>query len=309
MEFKHEPILKDEITKLLDIKEGGNYLDCTIGGAGHSFAIISHLKDGHLYGIDKDQDALNASSSRLKDFSNFTLIHDDFKNIEEIFENNNLPKMDGVLIDLGVSSYQIDNAERGFSFLHDGPLDMRMNRDQKFSAYDVINFYPYEKLVKIFFQYGEEQNAKQIAKKIVEERQKHAIETTKQLNDIIESALPKKLVYKSGGCAKKVFQAIRIEVNGELCGLEDTLRFLIDHLNVGGVICVLSFHSLEDRIVKNVFREEATACICPPKTPICICGHKKKIELLTKKPVIPSPQEQQNNSRSTCAKLRAAKRI
>lgn len=309
MEFKHEPILKDEIIELLSIKEAGNYLDCTIGGAGHSFAIISHLKSGHLFGVDKDQDALNASASRLKDFHNFTLIHDDFKNIKEIYEANNLPKMDGVLIDLGVSSYQIDNAERGFSFLRDGPLDMRMNREQKFSAFDVVNFYPYEKLVKIFFQYGEEQNAKQIAKKIVQERLKGEIKTTKQLNDIIESALPKKLVFSSGGCAKKVFQAIRIEVNGELSGLEDTLHFLIDNLNEGGVICVLSFHSLEDRIVKNVFREEATDCICPPKTPICICGHKKKVELLTKKPIVPSQIEQQRNSRSTCAKLRAAKRI
>lgn len=301
--------MKNEIIELLNIKDDGNYLDCTIGGAGHSFAIISHLKDGHLFGIDKDQDALCASQNRLKSYSNFTLIHDDFKNIKQIFEKYELPDMNGVLIDLGVSSYQIDNPERGFSFLRDGPLDMRMNKEQNFSAYDVVNFYPYEKLVKIFFQYGEEQNAKIIAKKIVEERQKKAITTTKQLNDLIENALPKKLVFKSGGCAKKVFQAIRIEVNGELSGLEDTLHFLIEHLKPGGIICVLSFHSLEDRIVKNVFRDEATACICPPKTPICICGHKRKVELLTKKPIVASAEEQKNNSRSTCAKLRAAKRI
>lgn len=309
MEFKHEPILKNEIIELLNIKEDGNYLDCTIGGAGHSSAIISHLKNGHLFGIDKDEDALRASRERLKNYSNFTLIHDDFKNIKEIFEKNELPDMDGVLIDLGVSSYQIDNPERGFSFLRDGPLDMRMNQEQSFSAFDVVNSYPYEKLVKIFFQYGEEQNAKIIARKIVEERLKKTISTTKELNDLIESALPKKLVYKSGGCAKKVFQAIRIEVNGELFGLEETLHFLIDHLKPDGVICVLSFHSLEDRIVKNVYRLEATDCICPPKTPICICGHKKKIELITKKPIVASEEEQQKNTRSTCAKLRAARRL
>ena len=309
MEFRHEPILKNEIIELLNIKADGNYLDCTIGGAGHSSAIISHLKSGHLFGVDKDEDALCASRERLKNYSNFTLIHDDFKNIKEIFEKNNLPDMDGVLIDLGVSSYQIDNPERGFSFLRDGPLDMRMNQEQSFSAFDVVNSYPYEKLVKIFFQYGEEQNAKTIARKIIEERTKQPITTTKQLNDIIESALPKKLVYKSGGCAKKVFQAIRIEVNGELFGLEDTLHFLIDHLKPDGVICVLSFHSLEDRIVKNVFRHEATDCICPPKTPICICGHKKKVELITKKPIVASQEEQRINSRSTCAKLRVVRKI
>ncbi len=309
MEFQHIPILKDQIIDFLNIKPDGNYLDCTIGGAGHSFAIISKLKYGHLYGVDKDQDALNASRMRLKDFSNFTLIHDDFKNIENIFKQNNFPEMDGVLLDLGISSYQIDNAERGFSFLKDGPLDMRMNKDQSFSAFDVVNKYTYEKLVKIFFLYGEEQNAKQIAKKIVEARAISQIRTTKQLVDIIESALPKKLVFKCGGCSKKVFQAIRIEVNSELEGLENAIKFLINHLKSDGRICVLSFHSLEDRIVKNVFKEASTACICPPKTPICICGHKQLISLLNKKPIMADSIEQSENSRSTCAKLRAAQKI
>ena len=309
MEFKHEPILKDEIIEFLRIKEDGNYLDCTIGGAGHSLAIISKLKNGHLYGIDKDIDALNVCKERLKGKGNFALIHDDFKNVEGIFKEHNLPNMDGVLIDLGISSYQIDNPERGFSFLRDGPLDMRMNQEQEFCAYDVVNHYPYEELVKIFYEYGEESFAKPIAKRIVEERLKKPIETTKELNDIIESALPKKIVYKSGGCAKKVFQAIRIEVNGELSGLKDTLQFLIKKLNTGGRICVLSFHSLEDRIVKEVFKTASIDCLCPPNMPICVCGHKKEVSLVTKKPLTASEEEMKRNSRSTCAKLRVAQKL
>ena len=309
MEFKHEPILKDEIIEFLKIKEDGNYLDCTIGGAGHSLAIISKLKNGHLYGIDKDIDALNVCKERLKGKGNFALIHDDFKNVEGIFKEHNLPNMDGVLIDLGISSYQIDNPERGFSFLRDGPLDMRMNQEQEFSAYDVVNNYSYEELVKIFYEYGEESFAKPIAKRIVEERLKKPIETTKELNDIIESALPKKVVYKSGGCAKKVFQAIRIEVNGELSGLKDTLQFLIKKLNTGGRICVLSFHSLEDRIVKEVFKTASIDCLCPPNMPICVCGHKKEVSLVTKKPLTASEEEMKRNSRSTCAKLRVAQKL
>ena len=309
MEFKHEPILKDEIIEFLRIKEDGNYLDCTIGGAGHSLAIISKLKNGHLYGIDKDNDALNVCKERLKGKGNFALIHDDFKNVEGIFKEHNLPNMDGVLIDLGISSYQIDNPERGFSFLRDGPLDMRMNQEQEFSAYDVVNHYSYEELVKIFYEYGEESFAKPIAKRIVEERLKKPIETTKELNDIIESALPKKIVYKSGGCAKKVFQAIRIEVNGELSGLKDTLQFLIKKLNAGGRICVLSFHSLEDRIVKEVFKTASIDCLCPPNMPICVCGHKKEVSLVTKKPLTASEEEMKRNSRSTCAKLRVAQKL
>ena len=309
MEFKHEPILKDEIIEFLRIKEDGNYLDCTIGGAGHSLAIISKLKNGHLYGIDKDIDALNVCKERLKGKGNFALIHDDFKNVEGIFKEHNLPNMDGVLIDLGISSYQIDNPERGFSFLRDGPLDMRMNQEQEFSAYDVVNNYSYEELVKIFYEYGEESFAKPIAKRIVEERLKKPIETTKELNDIIESALPKKVVYKSGGCAKKVFQAIRIEVNGELSGLKDTLQFLIKKLNTGGRICVLSFHSLEDRIVKEVFKTASIDCLCPPNMPICVCGHKREVSLITKKPLTASEEEMKRNSRSTCAKLRVAQKL
>lgn len=309
MEFKHEPILKDEIIEFLRIKEDGNYLDCTIGGAGHSLAIISKLKNGHLYGIDKDIDALNVCKERLKGKGNFALIHDDFKNVEGIFKEHNLPNMDGVLIDLGISSYQIDNPERGFSFLRDGPLDMRMNQEQEFSAYDVVNHYSYEELVKIFYEYGEESFAKPIAKRIVEERLKMPIETTKELNEIIESALPKKVVYKSGGCAKKVFQAIRIEVNGELSGLKDTLQFLIKKLNTGGRICVLSFHSLEDRIVKEVFKTASIDCLCPPNMPICVCGHKKEVSLVTKKPLTASEEEMKRNSRSTCAKLRVAQKL
>lgn len=310
MEFNHKPIMLNEILSGLNINPDGVYMDCTIGGAGHSKKIIEKLTGkGLLIGIDKDYDALNVSTERLKEFNNKKLIHSDFNDIENVFEEYDIPELDGILIDLGISSYQIDTAERGFSFLRDGKLDMRMDQTQKLSAYEVVNTYSKEKLTKILFEYGEEQFAKQIVNNIIKNREIKPIETTFELRDIIEKSLPAKVVYKSGGASKKTFQAIRIEVNGELDRLEQTINYLITKLKMGGRIAILTFHSLEDRIVKNVFKECSTSCICPPKMPVCICNHKASLKVVNKKPVTASDIEMQENSRSTCAKLRIAEKI
>ena len=310
MEFKHIPIMLNEIITGLNINPDGIYIDCTLGGAGHSTEIIKRLsQNGRLIGIDKDEEALSVCKERLSKFQNVTFVHNDFKNIEEIFSELNLVQVDGVLIDLGVSSYQIDNAERGFSFNNNGRLDMRMDKSQEFSAYEVVNNYSEEKLVKIFYEYGEESFAKQIARNIIKARAEKPIETTFELKEIIENSIPKKILYKLGGASKKVFQAIRIEVNGELDKLNTTLEFLISKLKPGGRIAVLTFHSLEDRIVKNVFKQHSTNCICPPKAPICICNHKADVVLINKKPIVASSEEMKQNSRSTCAKLMIIEKI
>lgn len=310
MEFKHIPIMLNEIISGLNINPDGVYVDCTIGGGGHSGEILKNLSNnGCLYGIDKDIDAINACKKRLGDFKNLFLVNDDFKNIKNIFENNNIDKIDGVLIDLGVSSYQIDNGDRGFSFNNNGPLDMRMNKSQDFSAYEVVNNYKEDRLVKIFYEYGEEQFSRQIAKNIIKAREIKPIKTTFELKEIIENSIPKKILFKKGGASKKVFQAIRIEVNGELDRLDETLEFLISKLKKGGRICVLSFHSLEDRIVKNIFKKHTQNCICPPEAMICTCNHKSDLGLVTKKPLVAGEEEIKNNSRSTCAKLRVAQKL
>lgn len=310
MEFKHTPIMLDEVIDGLSIKENGIYVDCTIGGAGHSGEIVKRLKGGKLYGFDKDADAIAVCTERLKKYGDkVVLTKAEFKDSPSILKSMGVEKVDGVLIDLGVSSYQIDNAERGFSFLHDGKLDMRMDIDSDLFAYDVVNTYSEEELRDIFFKYGEEEFAKSIAHNIVLKRKESPIETTFALRDIIEGSMPKKVVYSRGGASKKVFQAIRIEVNKELTGLDVLLEEYIDMLNVGGRIAVLTFHSLEDRIVKNVFKLESQDCICPPKMPICVCHHKAKVVLVNRKPLVASEEEQQKNSRSTSAKLRIVERI
>lgn len=310
MEFNHKPIMLNEILSGLNINPDGVYLDCTIGGAGHSSKILEKLnKNGLLIGIDKDNYAIEVCKERLKNYNNKLLIYSDFKNIQNVLEENKIDELDGVLIDLGISSYQIDTAERGFSFLRNGRLDMRMDKSQQLSAYEVLNHYSKEKLIQILFDYGEEPFAKPIVNNIVKFRQIKPIETTFELRDIIEKSLPAKVLYNSGGACKKTFQAIRIEVNGELNNLYDTIEYLISKLKKGGRIAILTFHSLEDRIVKNVFKENATDCICPPKTPICICNHKAKIKIINKKPICASKEEISENSRSTCAKLRIAEKI
>ena len=300
-----------EVIEGLDIKKDGIYVDCTIGGAGHSLEIVKRLKNGKLYGFDRDSEAIETSRKRLKDYADkVVLTKMNYKDAPSFLKENGIEKIDGVLIDLGISSYQIDEGKRGFSFLHNGRLDMRMGQDEDtLTAFDIVNFYSEEKLIDIFYKYGEEEFAKVIARNIVKKRQEKQIETTFELRDIIEESLPKKVIYSRGGASKKVFQAIRIEVNGELVGLDKCLEDFIDMLNVGGRMAVLTFHSLEDRIVKNVFKLESIDCICPPKTPICICHHKAKIKLVNRKPVMASEQEQKENSRSTSAKLRLVERI
>ena len=307
MEFKHIPVMLGEVIEALNIKKNGKYIDCTVGGGGHSYEIAKRLTNGKLYCFDRDSEAIETSKNRLKEFGDkVEFIKANFKDAPKIVQE----KVDGILIDLGVSSHQIDEGERGFSFLHNGRLDMRMGQDEEIqTAYDIVNFASEDKLKEIFFKYGEEEFSKTIAKNIVKARAEKKIETTFELRDIIENSMPKKVVYSRGGASKKVFQALRIAVNGELDDLEKTLTSFIDMLNPGGRLVVLSFHSLEDRIVKNVFKRESTDCLCPPKTPICICGHKKKVILVNRKPITASEEELKVNSRSSSAKLRAVERV
>lgn len=309
MNFEHKPVLLNEVIAGLEIKPGGVYVDCTVGGGGHSFEIAKRMVNGHLYAFDRDEEAINASKERLKQFDKVTFIHDNYKNAKEDLDNLGVAGVDGVLIDLGVSSPQLDHGERGFSFLHEGRLDMRMDRRQKLSAYEVVNTYPREKLVEILYKYGEESNAKNIVQKIMEAREKSPIETTTELKNIVESAFPKKVIYGKGGVSKQTFQAIRIEVNGELDGLEQALSDLAGKLSSGGRMAVISFHSLEDRIVKNLFKNLSTDCICPPKTPVCICGHKASVKLINKKPITASKEELEFNPRSSSAKLRIIEKL
>lgn len=309
-EFNHKPIMLTECTENLNIDPDGTYLDCTVGGAGHSTEIAKRLKNGTLLCLDKDEDALKTSKERLKQFGDkVKFYHTDFKNFEEAQKFYNIQKFDGILIDLGVSSYQIDTASRGFSYMHNGTLDMRMDKRQEFSAYDIVNNYTYEKLVQIFKEYGEEQFANNIAKHIVKDRELKPIQTTFQLNDIIEKSIPAKIRFKGGHPAKKVFQALRIEVNGELDDLFETVVSLARNLNSKGRLAVLTFHSLEDRIVKKAFNMLSSDCLCPPQIPICVCGHQKEIKLINKKPIMASIDEQLENSRSKSAKLRVAEKI
>lgn len=312
MEFKHIPVMLNEVIENLDIKPNGIYVDCTVGGGGHSFEIAKRLTTGHLYAFDRDQDAITKSTKTLEQFfDKVTLTKANYKEAPQILkEKYGVEKIDGFLIDLGVSSYQIDAGDRGFSFVHDGRLDMRMDKEEKtLTAEDIVNTFSYEDLTRIMRNYGEEEFASNIAKNIVKEREKNRIETTFQLREIIENSMPKKVVFSRGGASKKVFQALRIYINGELDGLDVLLDKLVDMLALGGRGCVLTFHSLEDRIVKNVFKLDSTDCICPPKTPICICGHKAKTVLVNRKPIIATEEEQRENSRSTCAKLRVVEKI
>ena len=311
MEFKHMPVMLQECIDGLDIKPNGIYFDGTLGGAGHSSEILKRLTaEGLLVATDKDDDALKVSTERLSKIgSNFKVVKSDFKNFDNILDGLGIDKIDGVLLDLGVSSYQLDNASRGFSYMVDAPLDMRMDTQNPLDAKQVVNEYSPEKLTKIFYDFGEEPFTKKIVQNIIEARKIAPITTTKQLSDIIKMSVPKKGQATHGNPCKRVFQAIRIEVNGELSGLEDVLNKMIQRLKVGGRMVVLTFHSLEDRIVKDVFKLNATNCICPKNIPICVCGHKACVELINKKPIVASKAELESNSRSACAKLRIAKKI
>ena len=303
--FSHVPVLLNEAVDGLNIKANGVYVDATCGGGGHSEQIAKRLsKEGRLVCFDQDAEAIKASKERLKHFENVSFVHSNFKYLKDELLKLKIKKVDGILADLGVSSHQIDTAERGFSFLHDGPLDMRMDKEQSFSAFDVVNGYSEEKLKKLLWEYGEEQNAPKIARAIVEARKKQPISTTLELKEIVESTFPKKIIFGKGGVSKKTFQAIRIEVNQELVLLKKAVEEFVDCLNSKGRLAVITFHSLEDRIVKNVMKEKGTGCVCPPKTPICICGHKAVGKLVNRKPILPSADEILKNERSHSAKLR-----
>lgn len=309
MKFKHVPVLLSETIKSLNIKENGIYVDCTLGGGGHSLEILNKLSSkGRLIGIDEDMSAINAAKERLNEFKNVTYVHNNFYYIDEILEELKIDKVDGVLMDLGVSSYQLDESERGFSYMKDAPLDMRMNRDSSLSAYEVVNNYSEESLYNVIKDYGEENFSKRIAKFIVAERKKTPINTTLQLVDIIRKAIPAKFQRK-GHPAKRTFQAIRIEVNGELKILDKAVEDSVKRLNTGGRISIITFHSLEDRIIKTKFKKLENPCTCPPDFPICVCGKKPIVKIITKKPVVPTEEEKNKNSRSKSSKLRTAEKI
>ena len=310
MEFHHISVLLNECIEGLNIKENGIYVDGTLGGAGHSAEIVKRLTTGRLIGIDQDTNAIKAAEKRLEEYKDkVTLVHDNFSNIKAVFSQLGIEKADGFLLDIGVSSHQLDEAERGFSYMHDAPLDMRMNRDNSFSAYNVVNEYSEDELSEIIYKYGEERWSKRIAQFIVAERSKKPIETTFELVDIIKKAVPKGARKDGPHPAKRTFQAIRIEVNGELEILERTIDHMTELLNPGGRLCIITFHSLEDRIVKNAFRKQENPCTCPPEFPVCVCGKKKRANVITRKPMLPSDEELEFNHRSRSAKLRILERI
>ena len=310
MKFKHISVLLNECLEGLDIKKNGIYVDCTLGGAGHSSHILEKLSsEGTLIGIDQDNDALRAAKEKLRDYSNVKFVHNNFYNIDSILTSLNIPKVDGILMDLGVSSYQLDEGERGFSYMKDAPLDMRMDRDREFSAYEVVNTYSEEGLYRIIRDYGEEKFAKKIAKFIVDKRADKPIETTLELVDIIKAAIPAKARREGPHPAKRTFQAIRIEVNGELAILNKAIEDGVEHLNKGGRMAIITFHSLEDRIVKLKYRELSNPCTCPKEFPVCICGKKPLVKIISRKAIEPSKEEVEKNPRSRSAKLRILEKL
>ena len=311
MEFKHTSVLLDEVIDGLCIRPDGIYIDGTLGGGGHSFEIASRLtRGGRLIGIDQDEDALAAAGERLAPFADRVIyVHDNYENMENavrsFFEDGiSTGRINGILLDLGVSSYQLDNPERGFSYRADAPLDMRMDRGASLSAKDILNDYSAGELTRILRDYGEEKMAARIAANIVSAREKGPLETTGQLVEIIEKSIPMKMREKGGNPCKRTFQAIRIACNRELEVLEDSLDTMIDLLAPGGRLCIISFHSLEDRIVKNAFRRNENPCTCPPEFPVCVCGKTSKGRVITRKPILPGREELAENRRSASAKLR-----
>ncbi len=310
MNFEHISVLLKETVDGLDIKPDGIYVDGTLGGGGHSEEILKRLDTGKLIGIDQDENALKAASERLKEYGDkFIPVRDNFSNILEVIEKLGINKIDGMMMDLGVSSHQLDEADRGFSYRFDAPLDMRMDQRSDLDAYRVVNTYTEDDLNRIFRDYGEENWARRIAKFICEQREEKPIETTLELVDLIYRAIPAATRREGGHPAKRTFQAIRIEVNGELEIIKQTIKDITSVLNKGGRISIITFHSLEDRLVKQTYKELATGCICPPEIPICMCNNKPKLKVITRKPILPSQTELEMNARSKSAKLRVAKRI
>ena len=310
MEFNHYSVLLPETIEQLHIKEDGIYVDGTLGGGGHSFEIAKRLTTGRLIGIDQDYDALEAAGERLRPFEDrVTFVHSNYEAMVERVHELGMDKVDGILLDLGVSSFQLDTPERGFSYMvEDAPLDMRMNQDNPMTAADIVNDYAEEELYRMIRDYGEDRFAKNIAKNIVKERKNGRIETAGQLNRIIEMSIPKKLQMTGGHPAKRTYQAIRIELNRELDVLAQNLDAFIDLLDDGGRICIITFHSLEDRIVKNTFKKNQDPCTCPKDFPVCACGKKSKGRVITRKPILPTEEELEQNTRSRSAKLRVFER-
>ena len=310
MEFKHISVLFDETLDSLNIKDGGVYVDGTLGGGGHSRGILERAENVRLIGIDRDIEAIRAAGERLSDFGdNVTLVNNNFSNIKQILNELNVDKIDGAVLDLGVSSYQLDNASRGFSYMHDARLDMRMNPSDELSAYEVVNSYNEEELTKIFYEYGEEKWSKRVAEFIVEKRKIKPVETTLELVDIIKAAIPKKVRVEGSHPAKRIFQAIRIEVNNELGILKQTVSDIVDVLNPGGRISIITFHSLEDRIIKKAFLDLAMGCVCPKSFPVCVCNRQPIVKIISKKPILPTSKEENENPRSKSAKLRVAEKL
>ena len=309
-DYGHVPVLLKECLDALAIKPDGVYVDGTLGRAGHSLEIVKRLTTGRLIGIDRDETAIAAAQERLADYMDrVTLVHSNFDRIGDILAELHIDGADGMLFDLGVSSPQLDDAERGFSYMHDAPLDMRMDRTAYLTAREVVNGWSYEELRRILFEYGEERYAPAIARRIVQQREQKPIETTLELVDIIKSAMPPQALREKQHPAKRSFQAIRIAVNGELDALPPMLEAATAHLNRGGRLAVISFHSLEDRIIKKALQELATGCICPPEFPVCVCGRKPKLKLVSRKPIVSGEEELAHNPRARSAKLRVAEKV
>ena len=311
MTFNHKSVLLNETIEALNIIPEGIYVDGTLGGAGHSSEICKRLgSGGRLVGIDQDKDAIQASTERLKDYaSRVTIVRDNYENIASVLKGLNIEKVDGILLDLGVSSYQLDTDERGFSYQHEAPLDMRMDDRNPMTAADIVNGYSLQELARVIREYGEDKFAQNIAKHICAEREKAPIETTTQLAEIIKQAIPMKMRVTGGHPAKRTFQAIRIELNRELTVLKESIGTMIDLLNPGGRLCIITFHSLEDRIVKEAFRKAENPCTCPPDFPVCVCGNVSKGKVITRKPILPGEEELADNRRSESAKLRVFERV
>ena len=306
MEFKHKSVLLDETIESLNIKPNGIYVDGTLGGGGHSYEIAKRLTDGgRLIGIDQDEDAIRAAKERLSEFADrVTIVRDNYCNMPKVLDELGISKVDGILLDIGVSSYQLDEAERGFTYKQDAPLDMRMDQRQEMTAKDIVNGYSEEDLYRIIRDYGEDKFAKNIAKHIVQARQIKPVETTFELDEIIKAAIPMKFRATGGHPAKKTFQAIRIELNRELEVLDESIDAMTDLLNDNGRLCIITFHSLEDRIVKTRFRKNENPCTCPPDFPVCVCGKKPKGKVITRKPIVPDEEELEQNKRAKSSKLR-----
>ena len=308
-DYGHKPVLLEECLEALAIRPGGTYLDGTLGRAGHSLEILRRLKGGRLIGIDRDMTAIEAARERLAEYKDHvTLVHGNFCDLGEILSSLHVDKVDGMLFDLGVSSPQLDEAQRGFSYMHDAPLDMRMDTSAALDARQVVNTWSGEELRRILYEYGEERYAPQIARAIVRRREERPLETTGELVEVIRSAMPAQALREKQHPAKRSFQAIRIAVNGELDALAPMLRSAAEGLKPGGRLAVITFHSLEDRIVKQTMRELAAGCICPPEFPVCVCGRKPKLKLVTRKPIVSGAAELEENPRARSAKLRVAER-